>query len=116
MNCDTPLIHLNEKLKKNVQSSGYFKELYALKTFEDVLYEIKSSCNTIETYQKGSMEVPSKFMCLFYKCLLMRLTAHQIKQMLSSDHVYVRAMGLLYVRLLCKYENLFDWLSPYLFD
>lgn len=70
-----PLSHINEKIKKNIQGFGYFRDLYSLRTLHEVIEEIAVSCVTIETFQKGSTEIPTKFICLFYKLLLMRPVA-----------------------------------------
>lgn len=106
--------HLNEKLKKNIQGFEYFRELYSLRTFQEVVIEIESQCRSVETFQKGSTEIPTKFMCCFYKLLLMRLVAKQVRALLEHSNLYVKAAGLLYVRMLCAYEQLYDWLSPFL--
>jgi hypothetical protein len=55
-------------------------------------------------------------MCLLYKFILMRLTAKQVRTLIESKNAYVKVMGFLYTRLLCSYEQVFDWLGPHLFD
>ena len=110
------MTHINEKLRHNIQTSPYFKELYELRTYQEVVKEIEAECRCIETFQKGSSENPTKFMCLLYKVLIMRLTKNQVSAMAKHNNVFVKTMGLLYMRMVGKFEELWGNLKGFLDD
>lgn len=55
-------------------------------------------------------------MCLFYKLLLMRLSIKEVNSLLNHPNCYVKAAGLLYVRMLCKYSDIYPLLSRHFDD
>ena len=52
-----------------------------------------------------------------YKLLTMRLTPAELTTMIThKDSPYIRAVGFLYLRLVCEPKNLWSWFRPYVSD
>lgn len=71
---DPTTCNLNDLLRNNILSSQYFKDLYALKTYHEVLDEIKTHSKNAEPWTLGTNCIPSTLFCCLYKFMLMRLT------------------------------------------
>ena len=109
--------NMNTLLHSTVTESEYFRALYQLRTYPEVLDEIYRSVNHVEAWQAGTSRLPSTCFCLLLKCMLMKLTFKQMKQILDTDDCpYVRAMGFLYLRYTCPPKDLWKWYEPYLED
>ena len=109
--------NMNTLLHSTVTESEYFRALYQLRTYPEVLDEIYRSVSHVEAWQAGTSRMPSTCFCLLLKCMLMKLTFKQMKQMLDTDDCpYVRAMGFLYLRYTCPPKDLWKWYEPYLED
>lgn len=76
--CDYKNGNLPEMLRNNILSSQYFKDLYALKTFKEVVEEIKTHVTYTEPWIVGANGVPSTLFCCLYKFMLMRLNEKQV--------------------------------------
>jgi len=109
-----PIDLLMEKvLCMNILSSEYFKELYRLKTYHEVIDEIYSCVEHVEPWMTGNCRGPSTAFCLLYKFFTMKLTVKQMHGLLKHpDSPYIRAVSF------CDLHILF-WIScfmaPYLF-
>ncbi|KAJ1929012.1 hypothetical protein IWQ60_001555 [Tieghemiomyces parasiticus] len=104
-------MNLNNIIYQNIHMSNYFKSLYAYKTFNEVVEEAKRQ----DPFVKGTT-VSSAF-CLLFKMWTQRLTVKQLNRLLTfPDSAYVRGLGLLYLRYVCKPANLWGWYEPYLDD
>lgn len=66
--------NLSDLLRNNILSSSYFKDLYALKNFNEVIDEIKLHVTYTEPWVVGTNGVPSTLFCCLYKLMLMRLS------------------------------------------
>jgi len=98
-----------------IQSSTYFKELFRFKTYHEVVQEIRQEVMSIDPWIKGT-RTPSTCMCLLFKLFTLRLTVKQLKNMLKDPSQTVRAMAVLYLRLCCKPQSLWEWLEPLIDD
>nr|CAG8516310.1 10066_t:CDS:2 [Entrophospora candida] len=104
-------MNLNNILYQNIQASPYFKQLYELKTYHEVIDEIYNH----EPFLKGT--TASTAFCLLYKLWTLRLTVKQVSGLIEHpDSPYIRALGFLYLRYVCKPENLWEWFEAYLDD
>ncbi|CAI2183395.1 8547_t:CDS:2 [Funneliformis geosporum] len=104
-------MNLNNILYQNIQASPYFKQLYELKTYHEVIDEIYNH----EPFLKGT--TASTAFCLLYKLWTLRLTVKQINGLIQhTDSPHIRALGFLYLRYVCKPVHLWDWLEEYLDD
>jgi hypothetical protein len=91
--------NINNLLHQNIMESEYFKALYQLRTYHEVIDEIYSRVTHVGPWQTGTSRVPSTAFCLLLKFMLMRLTKKQMTGLLhTSDSPYVRAIGLIYLR------------------
>mmetsp|Transcript_21221 Transcript_21221/g.21342 ORF Transcript_21221/g.21342 Transcript_21221/m.21342 type:complete len:376 (+) Transcript_21221:164-1291(+) len=109
--------NINNLLHQNIMESDYFRALYQLRTYHEVIDEIHISVKHVEPWQAGTNRAPSSAFCLLLKFLLMRLTLKQMKGLLDTgDSAYVRAIGLLYLRYSCPPKELYKWYEPYLED
>lgn len=109
--------NINNLLYNNVMESEYFRALYQLRTYHEVIDEIFRSVTHVEPWQTGTSRVPSTAFCLLVKFMLMKLTLKQMKGLLGTeDCPYVRAIGLLYLRYTCPPTDLWKWYEPYLED
>ncbi|PWA01288.1 hypothetical protein BB558_002623 [Smittium angustum] len=109
-----PNMNLNPIVYLNIQSSIYFKELYSLKTYHEVLSEIQQKVTNIDPFLKGT--TVSTAFCLLYKFWTLKLTYKQIMGLLNNkDCVFAKGIGMLYLRYVATPETLWDWFEP-LFD
>ena len=109
--------NMNTLLHSNILESEYFRALYQLKTYHEVIDEIYRSVQHVEAWQVGTSRIPSTCFCLLLKFMLMKLTYKQMKGILETeDCPYVRAVGLLYLRYTCPPKDLWKWYLPFLED
>ncbi|KAK3020044.1 hypothetical protein RJ639_003357 [Escallonia herrerae] len=113
-----PIEQLLEKvLCMNILSSDYFKELYRLKTYHDVIDEIYNQVDHVEPWMTGNCRGPSTAICLLYKFFTMKLTVKQMHGLLQhQDSPYIRAIGFLYLRYAADAKTLWGWFEPYIKD
>ncbi|KAL5988547.1 suppressor of rad53 null lethality [Asimina triloba] len=113
-----PIDSLLEKvLCMNILSSDYFKELYRLKTYHEVIDEIYNQVDHVEPWMTGNCRGPSTAFCLLYKFFTMKLTVKQMHGLLKhSDSPYIRAIGFLYLRYAADPKTLWGWFEPYIKD
>lgn len=113
-----PIEVLMEKvLSMNITSSDYFKELYKIKTYHEVIDEIYHQVDHVEPWMTGNCRGPSTAFCLLYKLFTMKLTINQMHGLLKHpDSPYIRAIGFLYLRYLADPKSLWTWYEPYIQD
>ncbi|KAK1259330.1 hypothetical protein QJS04_geneDACA005540 [Acorus gramineus] len=113
-----PIDTLLEKvLCMNILSSDYFKELYRLKTYHEVIDEIYNQVDHVEPWMTGNCRGPSTAFCLLYKFFTMKLTVKQMHGLLKhTDSPYIRAVGFLYLRYVADPKTLWGWYEPYVKD
>ncbi|KAJ6926295.1 pre-mRNA splicing factor SR-like 1 isoform X1 [Populus alba x Populus x berolinensis] len=113
-----PIDSLFEKvLCMNILSSDYFKELYRLKTYHEVIDEIYNQVDNVEPWMTGNCRGPSTSFCLLYKFFTMKLTVKQMHGLLKhKDSPYIRAVGFLYLRYAGDPKTLWNWFEPYIKD
>ncbi|KAJ6396584.1 hypothetical protein OIU77_021587 [Salix suchowensis] len=113
-----PIDSLFEKvLCMNILSSDYFKELYRLKTYHEVVDEIYNQVDNVEPWMTGNCRGPSTSYCLLYKFFTMKLTVKQMHGLLKhKDSPYIRAVGFLYLRYAGDPKTLWNWFEPYIKD
>ncbi|PPE02070.1 hypothetical protein GOBAR_DD00941 [Gossypium barbadense] len=116
--CGKPIDSLLEKvLCMNILSSDYFKELYRLKTYHEVIDEIYNQVDHVEPWMTGNCRGPSTAFCLLYKFFTMKLTVKQMHGLLKHpDSPYIRAIGFLYLRYAADPKTLWSWFEPYIKD
>ncbi|TPX46645.1 hypothetical protein SeMB42_g02332 [Synchytrium endobioticum] len=108
-------MNLNTMLHSNILASNYFKNLYDYKTWSEVMSEIKNEVTSLEPFLKGT--IPSTAFCVLYKLWTLRLTVKQLQNMITSTtSPYARAIAFLYLRYVCKADQLWEWFEPYLED
>ncbi|KAK5840287.1 hypothetical protein PVK06_009179 [Gossypium arboreum] len=84
----------------NILSSDYFKELYRLKTYHEVIDEIYNQVDHVEPWMTGNCRGPSTAFCLLYKFFTMKLTVKQMHGLLKHlDSPYIRAFISIVVNL-----------------
>ncbi|RIB02197.1 PRP38 family-domain-containing protein [Gigaspora rosea] len=108
-------MNLNNILYQNIQASPYFKQLYELKTYHEVIDEIYNHVESLEPFLKGT--TASTAFCLLYKLWTLRLTVKQVTGLIEhTDSPHIRALGFLYLRYVCKPASLWEWFEGYLED
>ncbi|GAB2224828.1 hypothetical protein Droror1_Dr00005605 [Drosera rotundifolia] len=108
---------LEQVLRMNILSSDYFKELYRLKTYHEVIDEIYNQVDHVEPWMTGNCRGPSTAFCLLYKFFTMKLTVKQMQGLLKHpDSPYIRAIGFLYLRYAADPKTLWGWFEPYIKD
>ena len=109
--------NINNLLFNNIMENEYFRALYQLRTYHEVIDEVYRSVDHVEPWQTGTARLPSSAFCLLVKFMLMKLTLKQMKGLLNtSDCANVRAIGLLYLRYTCPPADLWKWYEPFLED
>jgi pre-mRNA-splicing factor 38B len=108
--------NMNTLLFNNIMESDYFKALYQLRTYHEVIQEINACAKHVEPWQTGTARIPSTAFCLLLKLMLMKMTYKQMNGLLGkTGQPLVRAIGFLYLRYAC-YNDLWKWYEPYLED
>ena len=78
----------------NILSSDYFKELYKLKTYHEVIDEIYEHVDHVEPWMTGNCRGPSTSFCLLYRIFTLKLTLKQMHELLKHpDSPYIRAVS-----------------------
>jgi len=109
-------MNLENILLVNIQSSPYFKDLYRLKTYHEVVDEIYNEVQVLEPWVSGT-KVPSTAFCLLYKMFTLRLTLKQLEGLINHpDSPYIRGIGFLYLRYVCNPKELWSWFEFYIDD
>mmetsp|Transcript_29016 Transcript_29016/g.48755 ORF Transcript_29016/g.48755 Transcript_29016/m.48755 type:complete len:508 (-) Transcript_29016:745-2268(-) len=116
MHGNTSNYNINNLLYNNIMENDYFRALYQLRTYHEVLDEIYRSVDHVEPWQTNT-RFPSTAFCLMVKFMLMKLTRKQMNGLLNiSDCSYIRAIALLYLRYTCPPTDLWKWYEPFLED
>ncbi|KAF9547804.1 PRP38 pre-mRNA processing factor 38 domain-containing protein B [Mortierella hygrophila] len=104
-------MNLNSVIFQNIIDSPYLKTIAELETF----HEVQTEAQRNEPFLKGT--TPSTAWVLMYKFWTLRLTVRQIEGLIDNAHsVYLRGLGFLYLRFVCKPDQLWDWMGDYLED
>lgn len=114
MNGSTTNFNINNLLHNNIMENDYFRALYQLRTYHEVIDEIHRSVQHVEPWQMGTARFPSSAFCLLLKFMLMRLTRKQMNGLLQDENLLVRCIGLLYLRYTCPPKDLWKWFEPFL--
>ena len=105
-------------LWQHLRSSYYFRGLYKTTTFSGVLDKIYfdvEHCEPMVPSSRGPAASPC--FCLVYKLFLMRLTDREMETLLThGDSPFIRAVGLLYLRIATDVADLWRWFEPALHD
>ncbi|ELR20176.1 PRP38 premRNA processing factor [Acanthamoeba castellanii str. Neff] len=113
---DLEKMNLSALIYNNILGSTYFKGLYKLKTYHEIVDEIYYSVEHLEPFMPNS-KMASQAWCLMYKCFTIKLTKKQVTGMLDhADSPYIRGIGFLYLRMCTNPKLLWDWFEPYLAD
>lgn len=112
---NTTTYNINALLHQNILESDYFRALYQLQTYHEVIDEVHASVTHVEPWQAGTSRHPSTAFCLLLKFMTLRLTRNQLVGLVeTSDSALVRAIGFLYLRYAAPPAELFAWYEPYL--
>ncbi|KAF9438272.1 PRP38 pre-mRNA processing factor 38 domain-containing protein B [Entomortierella beljakovae] len=108
-------MNLNSVIFQNINDSPYLKTLGDLESFQEIVNEAQRNVKSMEPYLKGS--TPSTAWVVMYKFWTLPLTVRQLENLIDHPHsVYLRGIGFLYLRFVCKPDQLWDWLGAYLED
>ena len=107
---------LNNLLLNNILSCQYFKEVVLFKDFQSLEKEIINNVTNIEAWAVGISGVPSTFFCCLYRLFTLQISNEQISHLLKSEFIYVKLIGILYLRFLGEANYLWEYLSPFLSD
>lgn len=114
---DIDNVQLNSRLKNNIIHCNYFRNLYVIRTYHEVIEEIAKTCSHAEPWAVGGTAVPSSLFCCLYKFMLMKLTMKQIRGLCDTrTNPYVRCIGFLYIRYCSEPQFLWSWMKKYLLD
>ncbi|KAF0739508.1 hypothetical protein AaE_008792, partial [Aphanomyces astaci] len=113
--------NFNTLLYDNVMNSDYFRKLYELATYHEVVdeiyYRVDHAGTWNEPWAAGTSRIPSTCFCLLMKFCTMRLTVNQMQGLLKHvDSPFIRCVGFLYLRYTCDPELLWEWYEPFLDD
>ncbi|KAG0299689.1 PRP38 pre-mRNA processing factor 38 domain-containing protein B [Dissophora globulifera] len=138
-------MNLNSIIFQNIVDSPYLRTIGELESFQEIVNEAQRNgksmvhcfiavdkvrnancfaklCFTLlpflksmEPFLKGS--TPSTAWVIMYKFWTLPLTVRQLENLIDHPHsVYLRGIGFLYLRFVCKPDQLWDWLGAYLED
>ncbi|KAI8353040.1 PRP38 family-domain-containing protein [Mortierella sp. GBAus27b] len=108
-------MNLNSVIFQNIIDSPYLKNLTDTTDFQVLVNEAQRNVKSMEPYLKGS--TPSTAWVIMYKFWTLPLTVRQLENLVDHPHsVYMRGIGFLYLRYVCKPDQLWDWLGAYLDD
>lgn len=128
-------MNLNNMIIENIRSHDYFKGLSELKTFEEVVDQIYYDAKFVTPWVPGTHRAqraagmcsglrgvsnagtPSTAYMLLFKLYTLQVTKGQIKRLLDhTDSVFIRCLGVLYLRYVCDPKELWSWLEDYVED
>jgi len=131
-------MNMNPLILANVQNSPYFKvDLFAMKTYHEVVDEIYYKVDHLEPWERGTRKtagmsqtgmcggvrgvsaggVVSSAFCLLFKLHTIRLTKKQAYGLLNHrDSPYIRALGFMYLRFTLPPAEIWQWFEPYMED
>eukprot|EP01083_Nonionella_stella_P169684 575918_1 len=101
-------------LSDNILKSEYFKSLYELRTYDEVVEESERKVKHLEPHLQGFTTSPSTAFCLLYKLMIMKVTVKQLSGLLNHNSLLIKGMGFLYMRYLVPAKKLWDYYEPYL--
>ncbi|KAF8929315.1 PRP38 pre-mRNA processing factor 38 domain-containing protein B [Haplosporangium bisporale] len=108
-------MNLNSVIYQNIVESPYLRTLGDLSTFQEIVAEAQRNVKSMEPFLKGT--TPSTAWVLMYKFWTLPLTVRQLENLIEHPHsVFLRGIGFLYLRYVCKPDQLWDWLGPFLED
>ncbi|KAF9166833.1 hypothetical protein BGX20_000094 [Mortierella sp. AD010] len=108
-------MNLNSVIFQNIIDSPYLKTLGEMASFQEIVNEAQRNVKSMEPFLKGS--TPSTAWVIMYKFWTLPLTVRQLENLIDHPHsVYLRGIGFLYLRYVCKPDQLWDWLGAYLED
>ncbi|KAF9353665.1 PRP38 pre-mRNA processing factor 38 domain-containing protein B [Mortierella sp. AD094] len=108
-------MNLNSVIFQNIVDSPYLKSLSEMSSFQEIVTEAQRNVKSMEPFLKGS--TPSTAWVIMYKFWTLPLTVRQLENLIDHPHsVYLRGLGFLYLRYVCKPDQLWDWLGAYLED
>jgi len=109
--------NMNPRILNNILASQYFKEIYALKGYNETLEEIYNNVTYVEPWTIGVSGIPSTFFCCLYKLMLTKLSDEQLKGLINNqESPYLKCTGLLYIRYLSEPNDLWNWYSNFILD
>ncbi|AFZ81640.1 hypothetical protein BEWA_010560 [Theileria equi strain WA] len=101
--------NLNNLLRNNILASEYYKSLFSMQTFQDVVNELIQYGTHAEPYCSTATRAPSTLFCCLYKFFTMKLTEKQMYSLLdNSKSPYPRCCGLLYLRYVLPPDKLWN--------
>jgi len=129
-------MNLNHLVLENIIQSTYYKNfLCEITTFQQVVEEVYYNVTHLEPWERGTRKlhgmsgmcggvrgvgaggVISTAFCLLYKLFTLRVTRKQLVSMINSTQsVYLRGIGFIYIRFTQPPADLWAWFSPYLTD
>ncbi|KAG0319853.1 hypothetical protein BG000_003773 [Podila horticola] len=108
-------MNLNSVIYQNIVESPYLRTLGDMSTFQEIVAEAQRNVKSMEPFLKGT--TPSTAWVLMYKFWTLPLTVRQLENLIEHPHsVFLRGIGFLYLRYVCKPDQLWDWLGPFLED
>ena len=108
---------MNPRILNNILASQYFKEIYTLKGYNEILEEIFTNVTYIEPWTVGVSGIPSTFFCCLYKLMLTKLSDEQLKGLINNqESPYLKCAGFLYIRYLSEPNDLWNWYSNFILD
>jgi len=109
--------NMNKLLVDRIMENDYFKALYEIKTYHEVIDEIYNRVTHVEPWSAGTGRLPSTAWCLLTKFFTMRLTTKQMSGLLRhKDSPQIRAVGFLYLRVATEPKNLWRWFEEFIDD
>ncbi|KAK0403597.1 hypothetical protein QR680_017019 [Steinernema hermaphroditum] len=129
-------MNLNPLVLENVVQCTYYKNYLSEATgFQQLSDECYYNVGHLEPWERGTRKtqgmtgmcggvrgvgaggVVSTAFCLMYKMFTMKLTRKQLVGMINSTQsVYLRGLGFMYVRFTQPPQDLWAWIEPYLDD
>ena len=114
---DQATFNVNHLLRENITNSGYYKDLFHLRFFDEIKEEILLRVTHAEAWQNQAASIPSSMFCCLYRLMNMRLSENQLSQLMNSkESPYLRCTGFLYIRYCANPANLWTMLSRFLLD
>lgn len=114
---DKSNFNINNLLKENIHLSQYYKDLFRLQTFEEMLEEVDEKVEHAEPWAHAASAIPSSMFCCLLRMLTMRLSLSQIRILMEwRSNSYVRVIGFLYLRYVGDPSILWNNFRHYLRD
>eukprot|EP00873_Tetraselmis_striata_P045607 jgi/Tetstr1/465871/TSEL_010488.t1 len=109
--------NLEAVLRKNIVDSDYYRSISSCESWSEVVDEIYETVTSVEPWLTGNARGPSTAFCCLHRLFTLGLNRREINDTISHpDSPFIRAIGFLYLRYVCRPDDLWSFIEDYVDD